>query len=38
MELKLMLMKARLATLKGRNTECGAIIKKLERQIRQLEA
>lgn len=38
MELKLILMKARLQTLEGRNTECGAIIKKLKRQIRKLEA
>ena len=38
MEFKLMLLKARLHTLEGRSTECGAIIKKLKRQIRQLEA
>jgi len=38
MAIKLILLKARLQTLEGRNTECGAIIKKLKRQIRQLEA
>ena len=38
MELKLILMKARLRTLEGGNTECGAIIGKLKRQIRKLEA
>lgn len=38
MELKLVLLKSRLHTLEGRNTECGAIISKLKRQIRKLEA
>ena len=38
MEMKLILMKARLQTLEGRNTECEAIRKKLRRQIRNLEA
>ena len=38
MEMKLILMKARLQTLDGRNTECEAIRKKLRRQIRNLEA
>ena len=38
MDTKLILMKARLQTLEGRNTECGAIRKKLVRQIRNLEA
>jgi hypothetical protein len=38
METKLILLKARLQTLEGRNTECGAIINKIKRQIRKLEA
>ena len=38
MEKKLILMKARLQTLEGRTTECGAIRKKLIRQIRNLKA
>ena len=38
MEMKLILMEARLHTLEGRNTECGAIRKKLIRQIRNLKA
>lgn len=38
MDIKLILMKARLQTLEGRNTECGAIKRKLQRQIRKLEA
>ena len=38
MEIKLILLKARLSTLEGRGTECEAIIKKLKRQIRKLEA
>lgn len=38
MLLKLNLLKARLHTLEGRNTECEAIRKKLRRQIRNLEA
>jgi len=35
---KIVLMKARLQTLEGRNTDCEAIRKKLRRQIRNLEA
>lgn len=38
MLLKLSLLKARLHTLEGRNTECEAIRKKLRRQIRNLES
>ena len=38
MEMKLILMQARLQTLEGRNTECEAIRKKLRRQIRNLKA
>ena len=38
MKNKLILLKARLSTLEGRNTECGAIKRKLQRQIRKLEA
>lgn len=38
MEMKLILMEARLNTLNGRNTECEAIRKKLKRQIRNLKA
>ena len=38
MEMKLILMEARLQTLEGRNTECGAIRNKLKRQIRNLKA
>lgn len=38
MNMKLILMEARLQTLEGRNTECGAIRKKLKRQIRNLKA
>lgn len=38
MELKLILLKARLQTLEGRGTECGAIKRKLKRQIRNIEA
>ena len=38
MEMKLILMQARLNTLDGRNTECEAIRKKLRRQIRNLKA
>ena len=38
MEMKLILMQARLQTLEGRSTECGAIRKKLVRQIRNLKA
>jgi hypothetical protein len=38
MEMKLVLMQARLQTLEGRSTECGAIRKKLIRQIRNLKA
>ena len=37
MALKLGLLKARLHTLEGRNTECDSIRKKLRRQIRNLE-
>jgi hypothetical protein len=38
MNMKLILMEARLQTLEGRNTECEAIRKKLRRQIRNLKA
>jgi uncharacterized phage infection (PIP) family protein YhgE len=38
MEMKLILMQARLNTLNGRSTECEAIRKKLRRQIRNLKA
>ena len=38
MEMKLILMQARLQTLEGRSTECEAIRKKLRRQIRNLKA
>lgn len=38
MQMKLILMEARLNTLNGRNTECEAIRKKLRRQIRNLKA
>lgn len=38
MEIKLILMEARLSNLEGRHTECEAIRKKLRRQIRNLKA
>jgi hypothetical protein len=38
MEMKLILMQARLQTLEGRNTECERIRAKLRRQIRNLKA
>lgn len=38
MEMKLILMEARLNTLNGRSTECEAIRRKLRRQIRNLKA
>lgn len=38
MKIKLLLLETRLHTLEGRNTECGAIRKKLIRQIRNLKA
>ena len=38
MKLKLNLMKARLHILENRGTECASIIKKLKRQIRNLES